>query len=133
MNQMPNGSISRDVTNDYVENDQIVSHQQIKDNQNQFEFVQIDDCQKSIEDQENTPEQNQAQMPNLLGNYDCGDEPEEEDDSVNDQNDDESGESENDDISQIKQDDFSSPKKENELNPYNDDLEPELKMDGEKN
>ena len=72
-------------------------------------------------------------MPNLLGNYDCGDEPEEEDDSVNDQNDDESGESENDDISQIKQDDFSSPKKENELNPYNDDLEPELKMDGEKN
>ena len=38
-------------------------------------------------------------MPNLLGGYDCGDEPEEEDDSVNGRDDDESGESENDDVS----------------------------------
>ena len=39
-------------------------------------------------------------MPKLLDEgYDCGDEPEEEDDSINDQIDEESGESENDDVS----------------------------------
>ena len=67
-------------------------------------------------------------MPNLLEGYDCGDEPEEEDDSVNDQNDDESGESENDDVSQTKQE-INDNSKIN--NPPQKDLEPELKMDGD--
>lgn len=67
---------------------------------NRFEFVQIDENQFNNDEQEMATEKTQQQMPNLLEGYDCGDEPEEEDDSVNDQNDDdESGESENDDIS----------------------------------
>jgi hypothetical protein len=53
------------------------------------------DCENSVEGADNTPTNvGKHDLPNLLGEYDCGDEPEEADDSVNG-SDGESGESEN--------------------------------------
>jgi hypothetical protein len=53
------------------------------------------DCENSVEGAETTPTNHgKHDLPNLLGEYDCGDEPEEADDSVNG-SDGESGESEN--------------------------------------
>jgi len=53
------------------------------------------DCENSVEGADNTPTNVKGiDLPNLLGEYDCGDEPEEADDSVAG-SDGESGESEN--------------------------------------
>ena len=56
-------------------------------------------CENSVEDIENTPlrvREGNMNLPNLLGEYDCGDEPEEQDDSAVAGSVGESGESEND-------------------------------------
>ncbi len=54
------------------------------------------ECENSADNADNTPTGVKGtDLPNLLGEYDCGDEPEEADDSVAG-SDGESGESEND-------------------------------------
>ena len=66
------------------------------------------DCDNSVEGLDNTPTaiRGGTALPNLLGEYDCGDEPEEQDDSLKGaSSDQESGESEND----IVNDDIDSP------------------------
>ena len=56
------------------------------------------ECENSVEREDNTPTNvgKGQDLPNLLGEYDCGDEPEEQDDSMQAGSDGESGESEND-------------------------------------
>ena len=66
------------------------------------------DIENSVEGLDNspTPLRNGTALPNLLGEYDCGDEPEEQDDSLKGgSSDQESGESEND----IPNDEVESP------------------------
>lgn len=56
------------------------------------------ECENSVEREDNTPTNvgKGQDLPYLLGEYDCGDEPEEQDDSMQAGSDGESGESEND-------------------------------------
>ena len=67
------------------------------------------DCENSVEGADNTPTNVRGiDLPNLLGEYDCGDEPEEADDSVAG-SDGESGESENMNDNDNENDEAESP------------------------